>query len=75
MFTNENNEHIRGSLMLIAVTKCHQACDGRTNCLSLISDHHSKARNADMILFLQDFVMTMSVTFSVTTDHSKKVMT
>ena len=55
----------------VGCTQCHQACDGCTNCLRLASDHHSRARGADMILFQQEFVMTMSVTFCQT-DHSKK---
>ena len=42
-------------------TQCHQACNGRTNCLSLASDHHSRARDAGKILFQPKFVMTMSV--------------
>ena len=33
------------------------------NCMSLTSDHHSRARDADIILFQPQFVMTMSVTF------------
>ena len=55
----------------VGCTQCHQACDGRNNCLSLISDHHSRARDADIILFQPEFVMTMSVTFCKI-DHSKK---
>ena len=55
----------------VACTKCHPACDGRNNCLSLISDHHSRARDADTVLFQLEFFMTMSVTFCKT-GHSKK---
>ena len=33
-------------------TKWHQACDDRTNWMSLTSDHHSRDRDTDMMLFL-----------------------
>ena len=59
----------------VGYTKCHRACDGRTNCLSLTSDHHSRARDADVIFFQPEFVMTLSVTFCRTDDSKKKVMT
>ena len=55
----------------VGCTQCHQACDGRTNCLRLASVHHSRARDAEMILFQSELVITMSVTFCKT-DHSKK---
>ena len=32
-------------------------CAGRNNCLSLTSDHHSRARDADINLFQPEFVM------------------
>ena len=50
----------------------YKACDGHTNCLSLTSDHHSRARDADMILFQLEFVISMWVTFC-RTDHSIKM--
>ena len=53
-------------------TKCHQTYDGHTNCLSLTSDYRSRARDAEIILFQPEFVMTMSVTFCKT-DHSEKI--
>ena len=69
--TSENNKHIRVSLTLIVdswLQKCYQARDGRTYFLSLIS------RDADMILFQSELVMTISMTFC-RTDHSNKIMT
>ena len=45
-----------------SLTKCHLSCDWTTDCLSLTSDHHSRARDADMILYQTEFVMTKSVT-------------
>ena len=34
----------------VGCTQCHQAYNYRINCLSLTSDHHRRARAADMIL-------------------------
>ena len=59
----------------VGCTQCHQACDGRTNCLRLASDHYSRARDAEIILFHSEFVMTMSVTFEKLITAKKKVVT
>ena len=65
------------TIAMITDWKCHdQVTDQKlvalnVICLSLISDHHSRARDADIILFQPKFVITMSVTFWKT-DHSKK---
>ena len=56
----------------VSCTKCHQACESRSNFLSLIFDHHSRARDTDMILFQSEFLINMSVTFC-RTHHSKKI--
>ena len=32
----------------VGCTQCHQACDGRNNCLSLTSNPYSRARDADI---------------------------
>ena len=55
----------------VGCSKCHQACDSRTNCLSLTSDHHSRARDYDLNLFQSKIVLTISMTFC-RTDHSEK---
>ena len=47
----------------VGCTQCHQVCNGHISCLRLASDHHSRARETDMILFQSDFLMTLTVTF------------
>ena len=59
----------------VSCTQCHQACDGRTDCLSLATDHHSRARDADIIFFSRNLSWLCQWHFAELITVKKKVMT